>query len=306
MNLPAPHLEKLRATLENEKLPKDDVRVVEEAIERYKKWVNDLQAVKCNATPDTIVAMVSLLNDYRLYLDVEVIFDREADFLYRQKGQIKLDNSVIEEFLPHLVYKCLMEGRDLPGISLGPNTTFSSVYFATSLEAQAAGGGLTVRTKDQDFAIAKEVFVLASHDPQFGKDAVSRSFYLGYVVAECKTNLDKTMFQEAVATAHDSKTAVTGSRYYLLCEWLDMTPVSTAATDIDEVIILRKQKRMSSNVRSSFGSYEGRKKGREAFLNFLRANPFRPEMFSRFITHIAGLMKTNEPQEDDVLRRGYF
>ncbi|MDY7004688.1 MAG: Bpu10I family restriction endonuclease [Cyanobacteriota bacterium] len=32
--------------------------------------------------------------------------------------------------------------------------------------------------------------------------------HIGYVCAECKTNLDKTMFQEAVATSRDLKKAV--------------------------------------------------------------------------------------------------
>lgn len=303
--LPTPHLDKLKATLENEKLPKSDAKAIEGAIERYEKWVGELQAVKCHGREQAIRGMVTLLNAYRNYLDIEVIFDRESDFLYRQKGQIKLDNSVIEEFLPHLVSKCLMEGKDLTGITLGPNTTFASIHFASSLDAPAAGGGLAVRTKDQDFAIAKSLYIRASHDSEF-TNPVSRSFSLGYVVAECKTNLDKTMFQEAVATAHDAKTAVTGAKYYLLCEYLDMTPVSTAATDIDEVIILRKQKRLSSNIRSAYGSFEGRKKGRKAMVKFLDDNPFRPEMFDRFLTHISNVMGAQKPEEEDVLGKGYF
>jgi hypothetical protein len=47
--------------------------------------------------------MAALLNQYRLFIYVELVFDSPQDFLYRQKGQLKLDNSVIEEFLPHLV-----------------------------------------------------------------------------------------------------------------------------------------------------------------------------------------------------------
>lgn len=39
--------------------------------------------------------MVELLNEYRIYIDVDLVFDSQADFLYRQKGQLKLDNSVI-------------------------------------------------------------------------------------------------------------------------------------------------------------------------------------------------------------------
>lgn len=72
------------------------------------------------------------------------------------------------------------------------------------------------------------------------EDTLTLSANLGYVLAELKTNLDKTMFQEASATAHDVKQAVPGAKYYLLCDFLDMTPISTATTDIDEILITRK------------------------------------------------------------------
>ena len=211
----------------------------------------------------------------------------------------------MEEFLPHLVFKCALQEVDLTGIGLGPTTAFSAVYFTSSLEVQLPGGGLHVRTKDQDFVVGKKLYLRASHSADF-QDSITKEFYLGYVVAECKTNLDKTMFQEAIATAHDTKSAVTGAKYYLLCEWLDMTPQSTAPTDIDEVLILRKAKRMSSNVRSAFGLSAGRKNGRQTLLDFLNANPFRPEMFLRFVTHISGLLGAEEPVESNVLENGYF
>ena len=60
----------------------------------------------------------------------------------------------------------------------------------------------------------------------------------------------RTTFQEACATAHDVKAAVSGARYYLVCDWLDMTPLSTAPTDVNEILLLRKAKRINSNVRS--------------------------------------------------------
>lgn len=305
MPLPTPHLEKLRSTLENEKLPPDDKAVIEATIQCYEKWIKKLTEVQGDNVKEIVNQMVNLLNEYRLYLDFEVIFGRKADFLYRQKGQLKLDNSVIEEFLPHLVCKCVMGGEVKPGISLGPNTTFSSIYFASGLEANVPGGGLTVRTKDQDFALAKMLYIQASHDENF-RDAVSKAFYLGYVVAECKTNLDKTMFQEAIATAHDAKSAVAGAKYYLLCEWLDMKPQSTASTDIDEVIILRKAKRIPSNIRAAYGTWAGRQNGKDAFLKFLRDHPFQPEMFLRLVNHIAGILGAETPKEESVLDKGYF
>src|SRR5438552_719974 len=100
INLPTPHLEKLRSTLENEKLPPADKPILEAAIKRYQDWIKKLTTVSGNSVEEIVEKMVALLNEYRLYLDVEVVFGREADFLYRQKGQLKLDNSVIEEFLP--------------------------------------------------------------------------------------------------------------------------------------------------------------------------------------------------------------
>lgn len=305
MNLPTPHLEKLTAVLTNDKLPSADKAIIQAAIKRYQTWIAAMRRVTGANLEQVVSHMVALLNDYKLFVDVDVIFDREDDFLYRQKGQTKLDNSIVEEFLPHLVLKCLLQGKGNADIIVGPTTAFSAVYFASSLDAPAAGGGLTVRTKDQDFAIAKRVYMKASHDPEY-REFASKAFDIAYVVAECKTNLDKTMFQEAVATAHDVKAAVTGAKYYLLCEWLDMTPQSTAATDIDEVIILRKAKRLSSNVRGAFGKYAGRQSGRSGFVKFLQDHPLRPEMFLRFIDHIARLMQAEEPDEKDVLENGFF
>lgn len=79
---------------------------------------------------------------------------------------------------------------------------------------------------------------------------------LGYLRAECKT-------KETCATAHDVKTAVLGAKYLLLCEWLDMTPISTAGTDVDEVLIRRKAK----------GSDR-------------RFHPFVPDVFDRLLLHV--------------------
>ena len=122
----------------------------------------------------------------------------------------------------------------------------------------------------------------------------------------CKTNLDETMFQEASATAHDVKVAVPGAKYYLLCEWLDMTPISTAPTDIDEVLILRKAKRVPSNVRKDYATAEGRIANRDKYKNFLEQNPFNSSVFERFINHVVGVLNDKDPGEDHVLEDGFF
>ena len=129
---------------------------------------------------------------------------------------------------------------------------------------------------------------------------------MGYVTAECKTNLDKTMFQEATATANDVKSALPGAKYFLLCEWLDMTPVSTASTDIDEVLLMRKAKRINSNVRSSFNSHSGRTEKSAWYREFLESHPFDVNVFSRFVGHIESLLSDGDPAENTVLADGFF
>jgi hypothetical protein len=301
-DLPAPHGDKLKALVQNEKLPTEDKPRVEQAIARYEEWLKKLRAVR--GTQQQIVArMVSLLNDYKLYIDVDLIFDSNQDFLYRQKGQLKLDNTILEEFLPILVTTTLANQLLDYDLLFGPTTCFSGILFESGLVVSQPGGGMRIREKNQDFAISRKLFIRTSHQPDF-EQAVTRETHIVYVAAECKTNLDKTMFQEAAATALDVKVVVPAAKYYLLCEWLDMTPINTSTTAIDEILILRKAKRLSSNVRQAFNTVEGRRQNREFFVEYLKSNPLSVETFSRFLTHIRDLI--NDNAEDDVLDRGYF
>jgi len=167
------------------------------------------------------------------------------------------------------------------------------------------GAGIHVRTKDQDFAIARKLFLRASHDSEFRK-AEDVETNIAYIATEIKTNLDKTMFQEACATARDLRIAVPGARYFLMCEWLDMTPVSTAPTDIEQVLLLRGGKRLGSQKRKDFGSPGKRKKHRGTFEAFLKKHPFRADVFERWAADIVGLLGDEEPIEEDVLTAGYF
>ena len=50
-----------------------------------------------------VTRLVELLNGYKRFIELDLIWNSSADFLFRQRGQIKLDNSIIEEFLPWLV-----------------------------------------------------------------------------------------------------------------------------------------------------------------------------------------------------------
>ena len=304
MSRATPHGDKLQALIKNAKLPAVDRPRVRSAIQRYHAWVAELEAIE--GTGDALLArMVASLTRYKTSIDLDLVFDSEDDFLYRQKGQLKLDNTILEEFMPWLVGRVLSDLVAGRGLTLGPANCFAQLRFDSDLPGGKVGGGMGVRSKDQDFVMARPLFLKASHDRGF-KENIQAQTHLAYVAAEIKTNLDKTMFQEAVATANDLRGAVPNSQYFLLCEWLDMTPISSSATSIQEVIVLRKAKRLSANIRGSFSTAAGRRASRDKFRQFLAKHPFAPNAFGRFLGHIRALLGDGEENEDLALGRGWF
>ena len=304
LSYPTPHGDKLRALIGNDKLPVDDRNRVRAAINRYEAWLAEIEEIE-GVGEHLVEPMTALLNRYKVSIDLELVFDSENDFLYRQKGQLKLDNTVLEEFLPWLVGRVFSDRREARNLILGPTNAFSQLRFDSSLLNATPGGGMSVRSKDHDFAMARPLFLKASYHEDFREPREART-HLAYVAAEIKTNLDKTMFQEASATAYDLKLALPNSRYFLLCEWLDMTPISTAVTTIEEVIVLRKARRLSADVRRHFSTVAGRAETRNEFKQYLMDHPLDPDAFRRFLSHVERLFGDGDENEQDALERGWF
>lgn len=301
-NLPIPHLAKLKALAKNRRLPDGDKPRVDKAIECYKQWIKELESVKAGSK-GAVRKLVDATNRYKRFIELDLIFDSPHDFLYRQKGQLKLDNTILEEFLPQLLFR----GLSLPdgGFEFGPQKTFAGLSFTSVLANPGVGGQATLRTKDQDFVLGKRLFMMTSFYKDFA-EAERLESYLGYVCAECKMNLDKTMFQEAVATSRDLKMAVPSSLYFLVCEFLDMTPVSITSTHIDDVLIVRKAKRMSSNVRQEYRTAKDRRAHRDEYIKFLNESKYYADVFQRMIDKIQSVVDDTAPAADKVLKRGHF
>lgn len=302
------HGEKIVAAIENEKTSINDKERLRKALNKYDVWISALNAVDGYSVEHIIEKMVKLLGDYKYYIDIDLIFDSPEDFLYRQKGQLKLDNTIMEEFVPILAEKCMKKHFGEIDVKIGSQIpTYSSTYFETSLSVPGIGGGMKIRVKDQDFSMSRTLYLKASYNADFKEEETAiETTHLGYILAEMKTNLDKTMFQEASATAHDVKQAVTGAKYYLLCDFLDMTPISTTTTDIDAVLITRKAKRIGSSIRKKFSKYAGRQELHDWYVDYLETHPYSEDIFIRFINNIISQMTEDVLVESDVLDLGYF
>ena len=300
--LPTPHLDKLTTLLRNPRLPPTDRPRVEETLSRYHNWIREMEDV----TPErknTVQRLVDITNRYKRFVELNLIFDSPENFLYRQKGQLKLDNTILEELLPQLCYRSLRPMEN--NLEFGPHKTFAGLSFTSSLAHPGTGGQPSLRTKDQDFILGKRLYMMMSFDKEFHQAERVES-YLGYVCVECKTNLDKTMFQEAVATSRDLKIAVPSSLYFLVCEFLDMTPLSITSTYIDDVFIVRKAKRMPSNIRQEYRSARARRNRRHEYVNFLDSARYHTDVFQRMIDKIQRMTDDTAPETDKVLDQGYF
>ncbi len=85
-----------------------------------------------------------------------------------------------------------------------------------------------------------------------------------------------------------------------------MTPVSIISTQIDVVIIVRKSKRLSSNVRQKYRTPEARRIHRQEYLDFLDASPYYFDVFQRMIDKIQAVIDDNSPSTEQVLNKGHF
>lgn len=103
-----PHKDKLLAAIKNPKA-KADKPLLEEAYKQYEAWSDKLTKLKSKGDK-RVEDMTALLNEYKDFLELDLIAKKGSAFIKRQKGQMKLDNSIIEEFLIHLVCDDILKG----------------------------------------------------------------------------------------------------------------------------------------------------------------------------------------------------
>lgn len=290
------HKEKILAALGNPKA-KDDIDLMKEALSAYENWIKRLTSLT-SVGDQRVREMTALLNEYKDYLEVDLVAAKGSAFLKRQKGQLKLDNSVMEEFLIHLVHPSIL--NNLPNFDLeaGPQTAFMSLAFRPSNIANLnSKPEVIIKVKDQDFTIGKTIHYKFSSDSAFNsKHTVGGKFHLAVLSAECKVNYDKTMFQECAGTAARLKHGCPIAKYYALVEYLDMQPEDTRLTEIDNVFLLRKAKRLPFEKRSSLAEINQQHK------NF----PISADVFLMFVKEIQEFIDSAWYDPEGAITRGSF
>lgn len=291
-----PHREKLLAAINNPK-SNGDVALLKEALAAYDVWISKTNALT-SIGQTRINEMTALLNEYKDFLEVDLIATKGSDFLKRQKGQLKLDNSVLEEFLIYLVNPAILNNLPTFDLETGPQTAFMSLAFRPSAISNLnEKPEVILKVKDQDFTIGKAIHYKFSSDADFNSQkTVDGKFYLAVLAAECKINYDKTMFQECAGTAARLKQGCPIAKYYALVEYLDMQPEDTRLTEIDNVFLLRKAKRLPFEKRSVLSEVKAQHK------DF----PISAEVISMFVKEIQNFIDATWYDPDEALKRGSF
>lgn len=292
--LARPHLGALQALLGNPKLPTADRRRVEKiGLPAYEAWRATLATLSTDGPADPrqlLAAMVAATDAYKRVVDLELIYDSTSDFLPRQAGQLKLSSTVLEEFLPTLVIPALV--GELPdGLTAGPHRALTALAVDLS-------GRVSASCKNQDFAVARHIELATTTDD--GCTATSR-VAVPLVAVECKTNLDATMFAGASATGTAMSRGVPKAAFFLVTEWLDMAPQTTAGTGIARALVLRGRRPAACDRWTSKPAAE-RAAERAQYAQFLADSPLRAEPLEMLVDAIAERLHAGE----DPVSRGWF
>lgn len=292
-----PHKDKLVAALENPKCSLEDKALIEEALQLYGEWSNRLSQLDSSGR-ELVDQMVELLNWYKDKFEVELLMKRGSDFIKRQKGQLKLDNSIIEEFLVHLIDPRIFHGlRNAELLEIGPSNAFMSLaFFPRQLDDLINAPNIYIKTKDQDFVIGRRVYYKFSTNKSFGGNTTSGDLVLAVLAAECKVNLDKTMYQEARATASALKQGCPVARYYILVEYLDMPSEDCRLTAIDNVFLIRHAHRLPPDKRNKFTEVK----------KLHEAHPIDPKVIWNFVMEIQKFIDAVWYNPEEALERGSF
>lgn len=296
--LATPHLNKLQAAAVNPKASQADRELLAEIELEYARWIEALEETIPGEPPEARVRrQARLLNGYKFFVEVVCIARRGSAWLRRQKGQLKLDNSIIEEFLIHLVHPATLPGFDrLEELTVGPNKAFMSMSFGAESPGDLLDRpNVVVKTKDQDFVLGARMHYAVGTSEDL-TTATRGTFVLSLLAAECKVNLDKTMFQEASGTATRLKQGVPMSKYFVLAEFLDMTPEDVRLTDVDNVFLLRGVRRLGPAQRDD----------PEAVAQCHTRFPIRDDVIWRFVQEMQAFVDAAWFDPGQVLERGSF
>jgi len=212
--------------------------ILNEIFGKYQVWKNETEKLN-SENNDDLNKKVSLLNDYKNYIDQ-----------LSEKGIIKMQDkmasSVLEEFLFQLSKNIpyIQSSMENNLIYVGQAKAYTDLSFAPKdFSDFLKTPGVYINKKNQDFTISKVVKCLFETN---GKQE-RVELVVPAVAIECKTFIPSTMLGQSVFEAQRLKQGNPYSLYLIVAEQNALSEdINLKNSPIDEIFILRKQKRNSA------------------------------------------------------------
>jgi hypothetical protein len=177
------------------------------------------------------------VDNWNIYLGFVRQNNKNANGKSIFSAQSKFEPTILEEVL----YRMFKEFES-EKIKIGGIKAFSNMFFSPSdFENFKEYSKIKVNTKDQDFAIYKqvEIKITDSNEPI--------NAFVPVLAMECKTYLDKTMLEGSVATAEKIKNGNPYCRFCIVTERYDVDKkVDIKNSRIDQIYILKKDAKKSN------------------------------------------------------------
>ena len=212
---------------------------------KYDEWKRDNLAITDVKKAD-ITKKAALLNAYKDFIG-QPKFRKEEGRNVGFSAQSKLHSTVMEEFLYYLFkdISCLV-GKTL---EFGSVKAYSNMYFAPpNIDGFEKEPNLIINVKDQDFSISKKIDIESKVSA--GNQWIPKVIYVPIVSIECKTYLDKTMFESGAATAEKIKKGNPYCMYLIVTETYEISAdMDPRYSDINQIYVMRKQKRRNRGIK---------------------------------------------------------
>ncbi len=230
---------KCHGSLVSKKLLKDkEDDVLQELYRRYEFWSHESSHLNSEIISE-LHTKVDLLNDYKNFVDKLT----NEDKYFRM--QDKMSSSVIEEFLFYLF-------KDIPSIKssikegliyLGATNAYTDLSFAPkNIRDFIEQPNVFINYKNQDFTISK----LIKCTFECNSNVDYKEIVVPTVSIECKTFIPSTMLGQSIYEAQLLKQGNPFALYIIVAETNALSDnINLRNNYIDEIFILRKQKRNS-------------------------------------------------------------
>lgn len=229
------HGDNLEHKIEIEKNPKNK-KLLREIKAKYQSWKNENLEIKGTNETD-IKYKVKLLNDYKSFIE-QPKYKKEAGNRFGFTSQSQLHSSVLEEFM----YYLLKDIKKLSNKQLnwGRTKAYTNLYFAPkNIDKFEESSNIVINVKDQDFSISKEVILKSrvSNNEIWQESEI----FVPIVSVECKTYLDKTMYEGSVSTAEKIKKGNPYCIFLIVTETYEVNlDVDPKCSSIDQIYVLKK------------------------------------------------------------------